>query len=59
MVFGDEIGWNTNIGFLDIYFTSDLKDGVPYLVLDMNTNPTNDRLQVLNAGRAVFMTDPA
>lgn len=39
VVFGDEIGWNTNTGFLDIYFTSDLKDGVPYLVLDMNTNP--------------------
>ena len=39
VIFGNDIGWNTNTGFLDIYFTSDLKDGIPYLVLDMGANP--------------------
>lgn len=37
--YGDNVGWSKDRGFLDLEFTSELIDGVPYLVLDLNNQP--------------------
>lgn len=37
--YGDNVGWSKDRGFLDLDFTSELIDGVPYLVLDLNRQP--------------------
>lgn len=38
-VIGDTLGWEMDHGYLDFHFTSQLVDGIPYLVLAHNNPP--------------------